>query len=221
MDRDGRTPMHVACSFGNLVGAQALHQRRAAVDVLDSRNHTPLWDALDCSRGRQQRGHLVEYLLQRAGLVQRLRSQSSALVAHALTMGTSETAALVLQQLRAETTPVVVPHAAWVEAAERVTVDDPLLEHLPVGRGASVKALGQVWKGRQQASVGGRDPAGFCRAGVDVKDAHVLLTDTPASKLLRRVCKGLPLQLMLDMMRLFPHVCTASRKDHATFTCWC
>lgn len=189
-DYEGRTPMHVACSFGNLVGAQALHQRHASVDVLDSNNHTPLWDALDCSKGRQHRRHLVEYLLDRAGLVQRLRSQSSALVAHALTVGTTETAALVLQQLRAETTPVVVPHAAWMAAAERVAVDDPLLEHLPVGRGASVRALGQVWKGRRAAQENGGDPAGFCAVGVDVKDAHLLLPDTPATRLLRRVCKG-------------------------------
>lgn len=193
LDYDGRTPMHVACGFGNLVGAQALHLRHASVDILDSRNHTPLWDALDCSKGRQQRGHLVEYLLRRAGLVQRLRSQSSALVAHALTMGTTETAALVLQQLRAETTPVVVPHAAWMAAAERVTVDDPLLEHLPVGRGASVRALGQVWKGRREAQVNGTDPAGYCAIAADVKDAHLLLPDTRATKLLRRVCKGMPL----------------------------
>eukprot|EP00892_Ulva_mutabilis_P010180 jgi/Ulvmu1/7534/UM037_0078.1 len=200
--------MHVACSFGNLVAAQALHQRRASVDVLDSRNHTPLWDALDCSKGRQQRRHLVEYLLQRAGLVQRLRSQSSALVAHALTMGTTETAALVLQQLRAETTPVVVPHAAWMVAAERVTVDDPLLEHLPVGRSATVKALGQVWKGRREAVVHGRDAADFCRGGVHVKDAHLLLADTPATKLLRRVCKDGSLEVVDDKGNTLLHHAT-------------
>ena len=88
---------------------------------------------------------------------------------------------------RAARRALVVPHAAWMAAAERVAVDDPLLDHLPVGRGASVKALGQVWKSRRNAQVNGSDPTAFCADGVDVRDAHLLLADTPATKLLKRV----------------------------------
>lgn len=182
-----RTPLQIACSYGNLVGVKALCKHGAQV------SEKALLETLS-TRDEHKRASIVRYLLDDAGMESSLHgSRASVIVNQAISTGPSDAAALILKRQRAKGTSVQVPDSAWLAAAEHVTDDDPLLRMFPLNVPATATALGKAWQTQKQHSSSGSSRGAFSDDGMDER-YHLQLPNSTTTDLLKRVCKGVLLQ---------------------------
>lgn len=177
-------PLQIACSHGNVVGTKALCKYGAQPD------EKSLLAAVG-SRDDHSRLSIVRYLLDIAAMEPSIHgSQASVIANQAVSNGPADAAALILQRQKAKGTTVTIPDSSWLQAAEHVTDDDPLLQHFPLKIPATAVAIGRAWRTRKDRRISGSSQGGFSDDGSDERQ-HQQLPHSTTTDLLKRVCKGM------------------------------